>query len=72
MILKYIGTSASEEEIVKACGTTELGTTPSQLVKGSTVFGLDADALKYEDIDDLIQAWSALKCWAIKFQKVKQ
>ncbi len=132
MILKCIGTSASEEEIVKACGTTELGTTPSQLVKGSKVFGFDADALKYEDIDDLIQAlkcgnpiivlldagilyggvqgfghfvvitgfdnneiryhdpdipdgqdakcnidkfiqaWSALKCWVIKFQKVKQ
>jgi len=53
MVLKYIGTSATEEKIVKACGTTELGTTPSQLVKSSKVFGFDADALKYEDIDDL-------------------
>ena len=132
MLLKYIGTSAPEEDVAKACGTTELGTTPSQLVKGSEVFGFDADALKYEDIDDLkytlkngnpvivlldpgilyggiqgfghfvvitgfdnnnityhdpdipdgqdvkcsierfMQAWSALKCWVIKLQKVKQ
>jgi len=28
MLLKYIGTSASEEGAAKACGTTELGTTP--------------------------------------------
>ncbi len=132
MLLKYIGTSAPEGDVAKACGTTELGTTPLQLVKGSEVFGFDADAMKYDDIDGLksavkggnpvivlldagilyggirgfghfvvitgfdenniiyhdpdisdgknakcsiesfIQAWSALKCWVIKFQKVKQ
>lgn len=131
MLLKYVGISASEDDVAKACKTTELGTTPSQLVKGSEIFGLDADALKYEDIEDLkhtlksgnpvivlldagmlyggiqgfghfmvitgfdnndiiyhdpdipdgkdvrcsierfMQAWSALKCWAIKIQKVK-
>ena len=53
MLLKYIGTSTPEEDVAKACGTTELGTTPLQLVKGSKVFGFDADAIKYEDIDDL-------------------
>ena len=42
-----------EEDVAKACGTNELGTTPLQLAKGSKVFGFDADALKYEDIDDL-------------------
>ena len=132
MLLEYFGISASEEDVTKACKTTELGTTPSQLVKGSDILGLDADALKYEDLEDLkhtlksgnpvivlldagilyggiqgfghfvvvtgfdsndiiyhdpdipdgqdarcsieifMQAWSALKCWAIKFQKVKQ
>ena len=132
MLLKYIGTSATEEDVVKACETTEIGTTPLQLVKGSKVFGFDADAFKNEDIDDLkyslkngkpvivlldpgilyggiqgfghfvvitgfdnnnityhdpdipdgqdakcsieifMQAWSALKCWVIKLQKVKQ
>ena len=132
MLLKYTGTSASKEDVAKACGTTELGTTPLQLVKGSKVFGFDADAFKHEDIDDLkyllkngnpvivlldpgilyggiqgfghfivitgfdnnnityhdpdildgqnakcsidrfMQAWSALKCWVIKLQKVKQ
>ncbi|MBC2698453.1 MAG: hypothetical protein HF974_09020 [ANME-2 cluster archaeon] len=53
MLLKYLGTSASEEDVAKACGTTELGTTPLQLVKGSKVFGFNADALKHEDIDGL-------------------
>ena len=53
MLLKFIGTSASEEDVAKACGTTELGTTPMQLVKGSKVFGFDAGAFKYEDTDDL-------------------
>lgn len=132
MLLKNLGTSAPEEDVAKACGTTELGTTPLQLVKGSKVFGFDADALKHEGIDDLkyilengnpvmvlldpgilyggiqgfghfvvitgfdnnniiyhypdipdgqdvkcsierfMQAWSALKCWVIKLQKVKQ
>ena len=132
MLLKYIGTSAPEEDVAKACGTTELGTTPLQLVKGSKVFGFDADAFKNVDIDYLkntlengnpvivlldagilyggiqgfghfivitgfdnnnityhdpdipdgqdvkcsierfMQAWSALKCWVIKLQKVKQ
>ncbi len=131
MLLKYFGTSASEEDVAKACGTTELGTTPMKLVKGSKVFGFDADAFKYEDMNDLkytlengnpvivlldagilyggiqgfghfivitgfdnhnityhdpdiqdgqnakcsidrfMQSWSALKCWAIKLQKVK-
>ncbi len=56
MLLKYIGTSAPEGDVAKACGTNELGTTPSQLVKGSEVFGFDADALK---------------CWVIKLRKVK-
>ena len=132
MLLKYFGTSASEEDVSKACGTTELGTTPLQLVKGSKVFGFEAGAFKNEDlnylkytlengnpvivlldagilyggiqgfghfivitgldinnityhdpdipdgknakcsIDRFMQAWSALKCWVIKLQKVKQ
>ena len=37
MLLKYIGTSASEEDVAKACGTTELGTTPFQMVKMQNV-----------------------------------
>jgi ABC-type bacteriocin/lantibiotic exporter with double-glycine peptidase domain len=53
MLLKYFGTSASEEDVAKACGTTELGTTPMKLVKGSKVFGFDADAFKYVDMNDL-------------------
>ena len=56
MLLKFIGTSVPEEDVTKACETTELGTTPLQLVKGSKVFGFDADAIKYEDIDDLKSA----------------
>jgi ABC-type bacteriocin/lantibiotic exporter with double-glycine peptidase domain len=37
MLLKHTGTSASEEDVAKACGTTELGTTPFQMVKMQNV-----------------------------------
>ena len=45
------------------------------------ITGFDNNEIRYHDpdgqdakcsVDKFIQAWSALKCWAIKFQKVKQ
>jgi len=53
MLLAYFGNDISEEELEKACGTTELGTTPTQISTGASEFGMDAMATKNANLEDL-------------------
>jgi ABC-type bacteriocin/lantibiotic exporter with double-glycine peptidase domain len=53
MLLAYFGIDVSEEELEKACGTTELGTTPTQISTGASEFGKDAMATKNANLEDL-------------------
>jgi ABC-type bacteriocin/lantibiotic exporter with double-glycine peptidase domain len=50
---RFYGIDVSEDEIEKACGTTELGTTPTQISTGASKFGIDATAIKNGNDDDL-------------------
>lgn len=53
MLLAYFDIAASEKELEKICGTTELGTTPTQIVGGASKFNLNLVATKNASIDDL-------------------
>lgn len=53
MLLAYFGIDISEEELEKACGTTELGTTPTQISTGASKSGMDAMATKNANLENL-------------------
>jgi ABC-type bacteriocin/lantibiotic exporter with double-glycine peptidase domain len=53
MLLAYFDTHTSEKELAKACGTTELGTTPTQITDGASEFGLNLIATKNAEIEDI-------------------
>jgi len=42
---------ASENNVAKACGTTERGTTPTQLLSGSEIFGFDDNNITFHNLD---------------------
>jgi ABC-type bacteriocin/lantibiotic exporter with double-glycine peptidase domain len=53
MVLAYIGMVRTEKEVMKACGTTELGTTSMQISEAFQKFGVKASSVKNANIDDL-------------------
>ncbi len=55
MVLAFMGILKSEAEVKIACGTTELGTTPTQISSAFQKFGLKASSVKNANIDDLKQ-----------------
>lgn len=59
MLLAYFSIDISEEELEKACGTTELGTTPTQISIGVLKFGMDGMATKNANLEDLKRSLDA-------------
>lgn len=55
MVLAFLGIIKSEAEVKAACGTTELGTTLTQISSAFQKFGLKASSVKNANIDDLKQ-----------------
>lgn len=53
MLLAFFGINASEEEIEKACETTELGTTSTQIVSGASKFNVELVAIKNATLQDI-------------------
>ncbi len=53
MILSHLNIKAAEKDLEKACGTTELGTTPTQLVAGAFKFNVNMLAVKNATVEDI-------------------
>jgi len=53
MILAYLGVKTTEKDVMNACGTTELGTTSTQISDAFVKFKVKASSIKNANIDDL-------------------
>ncbi|HEY9205132.1 MAG TPA: C39 family peptidase [Candidatus Methanoperedens sp.] len=53
MVLAYFGFIKTEKEVMEACGTTELGTTSTQISTAFQKFGIKASSVKNANIEDL-------------------
>ncbi|VVB97255.1 Peptidase_C39 like family protein [uncultured archaeon] len=55
MALAYLGIIKTEKEVTEACGTTELGTTSTQIPATFQKYGIKASSVKNANIEDLKQ-----------------
>ncbi len=53
MVLAYLGIIKTEKEVKEACGTTELGTTSTQISEAFAKFEVKASSFKNANIDNL-------------------
>ena len=55
MVLAYLGIIRTEKEVTEACGTTELGTTSTQISAAFQKYGIKASSVKNANIEDFKQ-----------------